>query len=239
MSAPASWYPQPDGDQRYWDGELWTEEFAPDSPPVAPPAVIRKNWFLRHKVLIAVCAVLLLGMFTGLAIRGGTKSETAGLATPVPGASPRNTTEATNAKPAPAVTGPLTTQEVVWLSAVEKLEKQMEGVSAKVPANLTPGAMVTTADQMRECSRGLALQGPPGARLQPVYSLAAAGCKEFDIGAACLSTAAGIGVSGLSPVNDRRLTESLNCAVASLGNGTVRLGEGLMKGEQIKTAALR
>ncbi|HEY5475698.1 MAG TPA: DUF2510 domain-containing protein [Tepidiformaceae bacterium] len=29
MSSPAGWYPQPDGQQRYWDGELWTEHFAP------------------------------------------------------------------------------------------------------------------------------------------------------------------------------------------------------------------
>jgi hypothetical protein len=31
MSTPAGWYPQPDGRQRYWDGELWTEHFAPGS----------------------------------------------------------------------------------------------------------------------------------------------------------------------------------------------------------------
>lgn len=31
MSSPADWYPQPDGRQRYWDGELWTEHFAPGS----------------------------------------------------------------------------------------------------------------------------------------------------------------------------------------------------------------
>lgn len=32
MSNPAGWYPQPDGRQRYWDGELWTEHFAPGVP---------------------------------------------------------------------------------------------------------------------------------------------------------------------------------------------------------------
>ena len=32
MSSPAGWYPQPDGQQRYWDGELWTEHFAPGVP---------------------------------------------------------------------------------------------------------------------------------------------------------------------------------------------------------------
>ena len=28
MSSPAGWYPQPDGRQRYWDGERWTDHFA-------------------------------------------------------------------------------------------------------------------------------------------------------------------------------------------------------------------
>jgi hypothetical protein len=28
--APAGWYPQPDGAQRYWDGTAWTEHFAPE-----------------------------------------------------------------------------------------------------------------------------------------------------------------------------------------------------------------
>jgi hypothetical protein len=32
MSSPAGWYPQSDGQQRYWDGELWTEHFAPGVP---------------------------------------------------------------------------------------------------------------------------------------------------------------------------------------------------------------
>lgn len=43
MSTPAGWYPQPDGTQRYWDGEQWTEHIhTPDPVPptyaVPPPA---------------------------------------------------------------------------------------------------------------------------------------------------------------------------------------------------------
>lgn len=34
--AQQGWYQQPDGSQRYWDGEVWTDHFAP--APVAPPA---------------------------------------------------------------------------------------------------------------------------------------------------------------------------------------------------------
>jgi TM2 domain-containing membrane protein YozV len=29
MGTPAGWYPTPDGRQRYWDGEAWTEHSAP------------------------------------------------------------------------------------------------------------------------------------------------------------------------------------------------------------------
>lgn len=32
MSSPAGWYPQPDGRQRYWDGEVWTANFVPGVP---------------------------------------------------------------------------------------------------------------------------------------------------------------------------------------------------------------
>jgi len=73
MSTPAGWYPQADGQQRYWDGEQWTEHFAPGTPLVTPPAIARKNWFLRHKVITAVGAVLLLAIFSNLA-NGGSKS---------------------------------------------------------------------------------------------------------------------------------------------------------------------
>jgi len=39
VSTPAGWYPQPDGRQRYWDGEQWTEHFAPNAAtPVTTPA---------------------------------------------------------------------------------------------------------------------------------------------------------------------------------------------------------
>lgn len=34
-NAPADWYPQPDGRLRYWDGQQWTDHFAPN-PQGAP-----------------------------------------------------------------------------------------------------------------------------------------------------------------------------------------------------------
>ena len=40
MSAPAGWHLQPDGQERYWDGTRWTDEFRAPLPsdPTAPPA---------------------------------------------------------------------------------------------------------------------------------------------------------------------------------------------------------
>jgi len=38
VSSPAGWYLQGDGRQRYWDGELWTDHFAPDVPVVTNQA---------------------------------------------------------------------------------------------------------------------------------------------------------------------------------------------------------
>lgn len=40
MTAPAGWYPDPEGrpDERYWDGDAWTSEFrAPLAPQLPPP----------------------------------------------------------------------------------------------------------------------------------------------------------------------------------------------------------
>jgi hypothetical protein len=36
VSTPAGWFPQPDGRQRYWDGEAWTDNFAPAVAAVMP-----------------------------------------------------------------------------------------------------------------------------------------------------------------------------------------------------------
>ncbi|MBM6401747.1 DUF2510 domain-containing protein [Phycicoccus sonneratiae] len=37
MSAPPGWHPQPDGRERWWDGQQWTEHFR-DPATAAPPA---------------------------------------------------------------------------------------------------------------------------------------------------------------------------------------------------------
>ena len=44
VSGTAGWYPQRDGQQRYWDGELWTGHFAPGVPPATPPMPATTAW---------------------------------------------------------------------------------------------------------------------------------------------------------------------------------------------------
>jgi TM2 domain-containing membrane protein YozV len=37
QNAPAGWYPQPDGTERWWDGQTWTAHGRPVPPPPAVP----------------------------------------------------------------------------------------------------------------------------------------------------------------------------------------------------------
>lgn len=81
---PAGWYPDPDNrsQQRYWDGNAWTEQRGPaqsvqpphpSGPPppqwqsqqggatsIAGVSPQQKSWFARHKVLTAVLALILI-----------------------------------------------------------------------------------------------------------------------------------------------------------------------------------
>lgn len=61
-TAPAGWYPQPDGNQRYWDGAAWTGHVAGDAVPkphapiaaAAPPPVSRER--LAHDLTMTYLA---------------------------------------------------------------------------------------------------------------------------------------------------------------------------------------
>ena len=70
MSTPAGWYPQPDGQQRYWDGEQWTENFAPGGTPVAASVVANsavgatdkaaRPWFKKKRFVLPGIAVAII-----------------------------------------------------------------------------------------------------------------------------------------------------------------------------------
>ena len=112
MSNPAGWYPQPDGQQRYWDGGQWTENFAPGVPPVTPPVTARKNWLLRHKVLTAIGALFLIGMLSN-AIGGSGSGSTVAIA-------PAGDSIATSAEPDKAAADKAAADATAAQAAVDK-----------------------------------------------------------------------------------------------------------------------
>ena len=85
MTSPG-WYSDSSasGTERYWDGSQWTEQTRPAAPQpfgAAPPAALgtpgKKSWFLRHKILTGIGAVLLIGIIASAAGGGGTDLENA------------------------------------------------------------------------------------------------------------------------------------------------------------------
>ncbi len=111
MAQSPGWYPQSDGTQRYWDGQQWTEHTAPSAPqepPAAPPPTKKKSWFLRHKILTGLGALVLLFIVIGTANGGNSSTPTASPVTsssaPSSSAAQSSTPAATSAAPKPAPT---------------------------------------------------------------------------------------------------------------------------------------
>ena len=100
MSTPAGWYPDPqtEGQQRYWDGNAWTEHQAPlvQRPPIqptqssepawtppqqgagyAPVAAKQKKPFWRRTWVLVTAGVLVAFMAIGAASGGGDTTDTA------------------------------------------------------------------------------------------------------------------------------------------------------------------
>ncbi|HET7303579.1 MAG TPA: DUF4352 domain-containing protein [Segeticoccus sp.] len=81
---PAGWYPQPDGQQRYWDGEKWTEHVAPGAPMSPPPSAPgdgkgtkdKRNWFIRHKIMTGLAAVVAIAIIWSAIGAGGDDTTT-------------------------------------------------------------------------------------------------------------------------------------------------------------------
>lgn len=73
---PAGWYPDPEnsGQQRYWDGNAWTEQFAPGNAPSAPTPSATKKPLYKSTWFIVVAALIGLGVIINLL--GGSPAET-------------------------------------------------------------------------------------------------------------------------------------------------------------------
>lgn len=80
MSTPAGWHPQPDGRERYWDGQAWTDQYRtpePGTPPPPPyqaaPAQQPKKSGMGKGCLISaliIVAVIIIGAVSCIAITG-------------------------------------------------------------------------------------------------------------------------------------------------------------------------
>ncbi|MCD5421092.1 DUF2510 domain-containing protein [Rhodococcus pyridinivorans] len=57
--APAGWYPDPQGGQRYWDGTMWLDfpDPASDADPVEPRSRFRKRVILLTLLVVALAAI--------------------------------------------------------------------------------------------------------------------------------------------------------------------------------------
>lgn len=69
-TSPAGWFPQEDGRQRYWDGQQWTEHFAPgvDGQQVQQASLATghtsttRRWYAKKRFIIPA-VVVALGIF--------------------------------------------------------------------------------------------------------------------------------------------------------------------------------
>lgn len=75
-STPAGWYPDPEssGQQRYWDGNAWTENYAPGGASPAPTAVTAKKPLYKRTWFIVIAVLIGIGVIGNLL--GGSPSET-------------------------------------------------------------------------------------------------------------------------------------------------------------------
>jgi hypothetical protein len=180
----------------------------------------------RRAVLLAVTIVTVL-------LVGGC----GGKATKSSAASPSSTAPVTTV--APTTTGPpaLTAKERAWLSAVDKLGSKAEkAITATTSEVITRAKLVSHASTLRGYSRQLQRLGLPGGRLQPVGVLVKKARQQFDKGAACYTTAAGVvspgGAVEAGP-NERTFNRAIDCAGAGEGNGLNSLLDATAKGKEI------
>lgn len=133
-TTPAGWHPQPDGRQRYWDGQQWTEHFAPGTPEAAAPvhtATKAKAWYAKKRILIPAGIVALF--IVGSALNGGGGDDTTTVAantTPTSSSAPVVTQGAT---PAPSKTAAATPAAVApKTSAPKPAAPKVAGIGTKV-----------------------------------------------------------------------------------------------------------
>ena len=154
--APAGWYPQPNGRQRYWDGQRWTEHFAPvrdtatqlsssvqdagwEDPTVANPSDPADA--PRRRPIAGVMkatAAGVAGLLIGLAAPDGTTSPATLAEVPQTTATATATATATITTPGPTVTTTVTPEPEPAPTVTETVTVT-EDAAAPVPF-VDPGA---------------------------------------------------------------------------------------------------
>ncbi|HZD74645.1 MAG TPA: hypothetical protein VE776_12320 [Actinomycetota bacterium] len=178
----------------------------------------------RRAMLLAVTIATILLM-------GGCGGRAAKSSAAAPSTAPATTA-------APTTTAPwLTAKERAWLTAVDKLgskaEKAFTGPTSEF---ITRAKLQSHASTLRGYSRQLRRLGLPGGRLQPVSALLKKTRKQFDKGAACYITAAGVvspGGAVLAGPDERTFNRAIDCAGAGEGNGLNYLFDAAAKGKEI------
>jgi hypothetical protein len=150
-----------------------------------------------------------------------------------PAATPTTTTLA----PTTTGPGPMTAEELAWLKTMTTVRKKIDKALTEKNVHLTPSKMLSYANTMRSCRRELLGAGSPSDRLQPVYALVKKACAQYDKGARCFMTAAGIGIPLAGSPEDRAFTRAIDCGFAAQGKGLMPLFDAENKGEAIEAAA--
>lgn len=127
----------------------------------------------------------------------------------------------------------LTREERAWIRALKRLDEELFDVVADAPSDLTTATMLSYADRLHRCRRGLARIGSPSERLQPAYRLARKACAQFDKGARCFADAASIGAPLAGSAQERRFDQAITCGFEAPSNGEVLLIEAEVEAEAV------
>lgn len=151
QNAPAGWYPQPDGSQRYWDGYQWTEHVSPLSDPAETAGsadVPVRPWFKKKRVIIPTVALVFVVVIAALSNGNDTPGTPSAIQTP----SPSPTVEATQgATPEPAE------PEEAETDPVEEVDEEQDAEAEAPQEEETPARTVSQTQAIRSAESYLAL----------------------------------------------------------------------------------